>query len=304
MVRQYKIHTALGTSNDEVIDVTNGKVRFYQPSNLGFTQTNSIVFADKIGVMGNSNILQPDIQFKLETFGDSLTENYTLLRDFVQTLQKQPYITLEYQTDIFQVYADLAISEITKTEGYGNNGQFSETITFNVITKWYTYEQLTLKTFENSDVIQGVSKIYGGTSNGSYNYIPNVSYKYYGEYNIQRLSRWQIDYEIFSIYAVLTPTSANIDLTKENPFGIRFFDNDGNNYTSYLFNLTEKPEQITINTDVNNESYTAVVNGNSINIFSQMNFQSFRSRIFSAGTMELENLDTAVINIKRKADFV
>lgn len=303
MVRQYKIHTAFGTVNNEVIDVTNGKVRFYQPSNLGFTQSNSIVFADKIGVIGNSNVLQQDIQFKLETFGDNLAENYTLLRDFVQKLQKQSYITLEYQTDIFQVYADLVISEVTKTEGYGKHGQFSETITFNVITKWYTYEQLTLKTFENSDVIQGISKIYGGTNN-AYNYIPDTSYTYYGEYDINRLSRWQIDYEIFSIYAVLTPTNTNIDLTKENPFGIRFFDNDGNNYTSYLFNLTTKPEQITINTDVNNESYTAVVNGNSINIFSQINFQYFRSRIFSTGTMELQNLDTAVINIKRKADFI
>lgn len=302
MVRQYKIHTALGAQNDEVIDVTNGKVRFYEPSNLGFTQDNSIVFADGIGVLGNTNILQPDIQFKLETFGDNLAENYTLLRNFIQTLQKQKYITLEYQTEIFQVYADLAISEVTKTEGYGNRGQFSETITFKVITKWYTYEQLTLKTFENSDVIQGVSKIYGGT-NGNYNYIPDVSYKYYGEFNIERLSRWQIDYEIFSIQADLAPTSLNVDMSKST-FGIRFFDNFGNNYTSYLFSLTSKPEQISINTDVNNESYTAVLNGNSVNIFSQMNFQYFRSRIFTPGTMELENLDTAIINIKRKADFV
>lgn len=475
MVRQYKIHTALGAQNDEVIDVTNGKVRFYQPSNLGFTQSNSIAFVDNIGVIGNTNISQPDIQFKLETFGDNLAENYTLMRDFIQTLQANKYITLEYQTEISQVYADLAISEVTKTEGYGNHGQFSETITFNVITKWYTYEQLTLKTFENSDVIQGVSKIYGGylnnetpienynrlktsgylnlpnlnllsgtkdfsgawsngtnwtndgtyknltvksyqqpwggifkeytipadgsytwssfvksdletsniyrvlvvngiespivkignkfdwkrdtltlslkqgdkitinygngESNGGklsvagykieqganatnwmplateltrldlaefleYKYIPNVSYKYYGEFNIDRLSRWQVDYEIFSIQAVLTPTIKNVDLINNNSFGIRFFDTDGNNYTSYLFSFTQKPEQITVNTDVNNESYTAVINKNIVNIFSQLDFQRFRTRIFTVGTMELQNLDTAVINIKRKADFV
>lgn len=464
MVRQYKIHTALGAQNDEVIDVTNGKVRFYQPSNLGFTQSNSIAFIDNIGVIGNTNISHPDIQFKLETFGDNLAENYTLMRDFIQTLQANKYITLEYQTEISQVYADLAISEVTKTEGYGNHGQFSETITFNVITKWYTYEQLTLKTFENSDVVQGVSKIYGGyldnetpienynrlkasgslnlpnlnllkntksqsytstgtTNNNSsntypldgvvsdilnkpititynyeitnsvgtwsgsirptyglggtnqsvsntnlsgthketvtltnvgqnpygiltsglptgtkvtitnlkvefsstatpympsaselttddlanffgYNYIPNISYKYYGEFNIERLSRWQIDYEIFSIQAVLTPTAKDINLVTNNSFGIKFFDTDGNNYTSYLFAFTEMPEQISINTDINNESYTAVINRNVVNIFSQLDFQRFRTRIFTVGTMELQNLETAVINIKRKADFV
>lgn len=303
MVRQYKIHTALGAQNDEVIDVTNGKVRFYQPSNLGFTQSNSIAFVDNIGVIGNTNISHPDIQFKLETFGDNLAENYTLMRDFIQTLQANKYITLEYQTEISQVYADLAISEVTKTEGYGNHGQFSETITFNVITKWYTYEQLTLKTFENSNIVQGVSKIYGGTSK-AYNYIPNTSYKYYGEFNIERLSRWQIDYEIFSIQAVLTPTTKDINLMNDNSFGIKFFDTDGNNYTSYLFAFSEIPEQISVNTDVNNESYTAVINRNIVNIFSQLDFQRFRSRIFTVGTMELKNLDTAVINIKRKADFV
>lgn len=301
MVRQYKIHTALGMANDEVIDVTNGKVRFYQPSNLGFSQTNSIVFSDNIGVIGNTSIAQPDIQFKLETFGDNLAENYTLMRDFIQTLQANTYVTLEYQTEIFQVYADLAISEVTKTEGYGNHGQFSETITFNVITKWYTYEQLTLKTFENSDVVNGVTKIYGGTS-GAYNYIPNVSYTYYGEYDIDRLSRWEIEYEIFSISAVLTPLSN--PKTNPNQFGVKFYDEDGNNYTSYLFNFTEKPEQISINTDVNNEYYTAIINRNAVNIFSQLDFQHFRSRIFTVGTMELQNLSTAVINIKRKADFI
>lgn len=303
MVRQYKIHTALGAQNDEVIDVTNGKVRFYQPSNLGFTRTNSIAFTDNIGVLGNSSTSQPDIQFKLETFGDSLEENYTLLRNFVQTLEKLSYITLEYQTDIFQVYADLAISEVTKTEGYGNHGQFSETITFNVITKWYTYEQLTLKTFENSDVVQGVSKIYGGTS-GAYNYIPDTSYKYYGEFNIERLSRWQLDYEVFSFFAELTPRQSKQTAESDNEFGVKFFDPDGNNYTGYLYNLTDTPTQITINTDVNNEYHTAVLNGNTINIFPDLNFQAFRTRLFVAGTMELVNLTTAVIHIKRKANFI
>lgn len=42
MVRQYKIHTNLDGTDDKVWDVTNGKVRFYQPSNLGLQSTNNI----------------------------------------------------------------------------------------------------------------------------------------------------------------------------------------------------------------------------------------------------------------------
>ena len=42
MVRQYKIHTNLDGTDDKVWDVTNGKVRLYQPSNLGLQSTNNI----------------------------------------------------------------------------------------------------------------------------------------------------------------------------------------------------------------------------------------------------------------------
>lgn len=60
------------------------------------------------------------------------------------------------------MYADLALAEVTKTEGYGKNGTFSEKITFDIITKWYTYENLTFDMIENGQVIAGKSKIYGG----------------------------------------------------------------------------------------------------------------------------------------------
>lgn len=160
-VRQYKIHTDLDSENDIVFDVTNGKLRFYAPSNLGITITNNIWSANGIGVKGNSNINQPDITFGVETFGDNLSENYELLTNFIQTILSVKFVTLEYMTENFTVYADLALSEQTKTEGYGRNGTFSETITFQPITKWYTYEKLSFSTIENGDFDQRTSKIYG-----------------------------------------------------------------------------------------------------------------------------------------------
>ncbi len=162
MVRQYKIHTNLDGTGDKIWDVTNGKVRFYQPSNLGLQSTNNIWQSNGIGVMGTRSITQPQIEFKLETFGESLEENYQLMKDFVNDIISKKFVTLEYQTEIFQVYADLALSEVTKTEGYGKNGTFSEKITFDVITKWYTYENLTFDKIQNGKVIAGKSKIYGG----------------------------------------------------------------------------------------------------------------------------------------------
>ena len=162
MVRQYKIHTNLDGTDDKIWDVTNGKVRFYQPSNLGLQSTNNIWQSNGIGVMGTRSITQPQIEFKLETFGESLEENYQLMKDFVNDILSQKFVTLEYQTEIFQVYADLALAEVTKTEGYGKNGTFSETITFDIITKWYTYENLTFDVIQNGQVISGKSKIYGG----------------------------------------------------------------------------------------------------------------------------------------------
>lgn len=162
MVRQYKIHTNLDGADDKVWDVTNGKVRFYQPSNLGLQSTNNIWQSNGIGVMGTRSITQPQIEFKLETFGESLEENYQLMKDFVNDILSQKFVTLEYQTEIFQVYADLALADVTKTEGYGKNGTFSEKITFDIITKWYTYENLTFDMIKNGKVIAGKSKIYGG----------------------------------------------------------------------------------------------------------------------------------------------
>lgn len=162
MVRQYKIHTNLDGTDDKVWDVTNGKVRFYQPSNLGLQSTNNIWQSNGIGVMGTRSITQPQIEFKLETFGESLEENYQLMKDFVNDILSKKFVTLEYQTEIFQVYADLALADVTKTEGYGKNGTFSEKITFDIITKWYTYENLTFEKIQNGKVIAGKSKIYGG----------------------------------------------------------------------------------------------------------------------------------------------
>lgn len=162
MVRQYKIHTNLDGTDDKVWDVTNGKVRFYQPSNLGLQSTNNIWQSNGIGVMGTRSITQPQIEFKLETFGESLEENYQLMKDFVNDILSQKFVTLEYQTEIFQVYADLALSDVTKTEGYGKNGTFSEKITFDIITKWYTYENLTFEMIQNGQIISGKSKVYGG----------------------------------------------------------------------------------------------------------------------------------------------
>ncbi len=45
---------------------------------------------------------------------------------------------------------------------------------------------------QNGKVISGKSKIYGGTAPGDYKYIEGTSYTYYGESDIDRLSRWEI----------------------------------------------------------------------------------------------------------------
>ena len=91
MVRQYKIHTNLDGTDDKVWDVTNGKVRFYQPSNLGLQSTNNIWQSNGIGVMGTRSITQPQIEFKLETFGESLEENYQLMKDFVNDILSKKF---------------------------------------------------------------------------------------------------------------------------------------------------------------------------------------------------------------------
>lgn len=458
MVRQYKIHTNLDGTDDKVWDVTNGKVRFYQPSNLGLQSTNNIWQSNGIGVMGTRSITQPQIEFKLETFGESLEENYQLMKDFVNDILSQKFVTLEYQTEIFQVYADLALSEVTKTEGYGKNGTFSEKITFDIITKWYTYENLTFDMIQNGQIISGKSKIYGGykgtetalqnynrlkanpslnlpnlnllngtssdlktvSANGwgtsslatntvnlekgkvytysvwiqncdidthailyifdsanvqynntgntikagnsgfstvtftvsvdvtryevsigfmesqanyhnisysklkleqystatpwirssseittndiskyfGYNYIQNQAYTYYGETNIDRLSRWDIKDEIFSFVGVLYPHLA------QQVAGVRFLDDIGNEYTAIVFNTEELQDYILINTDVNDETYQGWTGTTALNLFPVLDFERYRTRIIEEGQMELVNLSKAEFKVKRKADFV
>ena len=486
MVRQYKIHTDLDGTDDKVWDVTNGKVRFYQPSNLGLQSTNNIWQSNGIGVMGTRSITQPQIEFKLETFGESLEENYQLMKDFINDILNQKFVTLEYQTEIFQVYADLALADVTKTEGYGKNGTFSEKITFDIITKWYTYENLTFDMIQNGKVIAGKSKIYGGykgsetplqnynrlkaspslnlpnlnllkntrttsaTSNASwwstlfsssqiydsaiksktgvsamtfsfnvyiplnapvghpfglqlkgqnsqahgnvgtndyntitgdywhtigqsdlgktirisipilkgdkyqsfdtaladtdsvtirqktdtpgivystikleegstatpwmpsatelttadiseyfgYNYIENQAYTYYGETNIDRLSRWDIKDEIFSFVGILYPH------LPKTPTGVRFLDDIGNEYTAIVFKTEQVQDYILINTDVNDETYQGWNGTTPLNLFPVMDFERYRTRIIEKGQMELINLSKAEFKIKRKADFI
>ena len=462
MVRQYKIHTNLDGTDDKVWDVTNGKVRFYQPSNLGLQSTNNIWQSNGIGVMGTRSITQPQIEFRLETFGESLEENYQLIKDFVNDILSQKFVTLEYQTEIFQVYADLALADVTKTEGYGKNGTFSEKITFDIITKWYTYENLTFEKIQNGKVIDGKSKIYGGYkgnetplqnynrlkaspslnlpnlnlldgskkytkdhpliasssstdgntpvndvvaknlkagtytlsaksdapwasheagydyklgkvgiwlisyetwewinldtvpktfevhksgdylvrvdiySNGKdivthkfwdfkleqgptatpympsatelttadiseyfgYNYIANQAYTYYGETNIDRLSRWDIKDEIFSFMGILYPQ------LPKTPTGVRFLDDIGNEYTAIVFKAEQAQNYILINTDVNDETYQGWKGTTALNLFPVMDFERYRTRIIEKGQMELINLSKAEFKIKRKAEFV
>ena len=298
MVRQYKIHTNLDGTDDKIWDVTNGKVRFYQPSNLGLQSTNNIWQSNGIGVMGTRSITQPQIEFKLETFGESLEENYQLMKDFVNDILSKKFVTLEYQTEIFQVYADLALADVTKTEGYGKNGTFSEKITFDIITKWYTYENLTFEKIQNGKVIAGKSKIYGGTAPGYYKYIEGISYTYYGESNIERLSRWDIKDEIFSFMGILYPK------LPKTPTGVRFLDDIGNEYTAIVFKTEQVQDYILINTDVNDEIYQGWNGTTPLNLFPVMDFERYRTRIIKKGQMELINLTKAEFKIKRKADFV
>ena len=298
MVRQYKIHTNLDGTDDKVLDVTNGKVRFYQPSNLGLQSTNNIWQSNGIGVMGTRSITQPQIEFKLETFGESLEENYQLMKDFINDILSKKFVTLEYQTEIFQVYADLALADVTKTEGYGKNGTFSEKITFDVITKWYTYENLTFDKIQNGKVIVGKSKIYGGTAPGHYKYIKGISYTYYGETNIDRLGRWDTKGEIFSFMGILYPQ------LPKTPTGVRFLDDIGNEYTAIVFKTEQALDYILINTDVNDEIYQGWNGTTSLNLFPVMDFERYRTRIIKHGQMKLINLSKAEFKIKRKADFV
>lgn len=298
MVRQYKIHLDLDSEEDKIYDVTNGKVRFYQPSNLGLDVTNSIWQSNGVGVMGTRSVTQPQIEFKLETFGDTVKENYELITNFVQDILSKKFVTLEYQTESFQVFADLALANVTKTEGYGFNGQFSETITFDIITKWYTYEELSLILIENGTVT-AKSKIYGGQApNGNYKYIKNQAYTYYGETDIERLTRWDIATDVFSIVGKFVPQSGKAE------FGVQFLDDIGNEYTAIVMKPEEKPDYIMVNTDVNDEFYQAWNGTISLNLFPVLDFQRYRTREIKKGQMVMVNLTEAQLRIKRKVDFI
>lgn len=450
-------------------DVTNGKLRFYEPSNLGIEVVNNMWGTDGIGVLGNRSINQPNIEFKLETFGLTLKENYDMFTEFVNDLLSVRYVTLEYQTESFQVFADIALTNVTKTEGYGQHGQFSETIEFEMVTKWYTFENLTFKTLQNGEIIEGKSKIYGGKYDASpknyypytdlldgfggwtpypdnedwdilpqemggyagimhakkstrsnqqchylphdvpvkagetwtvsfdyrdygwskvttiaqvritetatslaglenfslntteattgwqrkaltftatkdgyllfnfydndntgnheafyrklkvergstasswspdrvqtagYRYIEDVAYTYYGETDISRLSRWDIDSPFFSFIARLTPTKG---LPDNQEYGLQFLNPNGNQYSAILFTFEKAPDQIEINTDVNDEYYLSVIGTNTVNAFPELDFQAYRTRIFTEGQMIMKNLSNVEIRVKRKVDFI
>ena len=220
------------------------------------------------------------------------------MKDFVNDILSEKFVTLEYQTEIFQVYADLALADVTKTEGYGKNGTFSEKITFDIITKWYTYENLTFEKIQNGKVLSGKSKIYGGVAPGNYKYVKGTSYTYYGETNIDRLSHWEIKEEIFSFIGILHQNLYS------KPTGVRFLDTTGNEYTAIIFNMTDKQSYILINTDVNDEIYQGWLGTVPLNLFPALDFERYRTRIIKEGQMELVNLSKAEFKVKRKADFV
>ena len=294
MVRQYKIHTNLDGSDNQIIDLTNGKIRLYQPSDLGIVTNTNIWSSQGLGVFGDTAISHPSMDFRFETFGDDLKENYNLMNDFVSKILAQKYVTVEYTSEMGTFYADVKLSSVTKTEGYGFNGTFSETISFDVINKWYVYEALTFTSFTEGELME-TSKIY---SNSRYTYT-NESYTYYSEDNAERFSKWLIDEGIFSFVARLTPSNS-----KETKYGLRFLDEQANEYTSIILNLNNKPDFIQLNSDVNDEYYQASTANTIVNMFSALDFQKFRTRVFKKGTMELVNLDSVEMNIKRKVDFV
>ena len=294
MVRHYKIHTNIDGSDNKILDMTSGKIRFYQPSDLGLTVNTNVWNSHGIGIFGDSTINHPSIEFSLETFGSTLEENYKIFNEFINLLLSQKYITLEYTTEIGSYFSDIKLSKISKKEGYGFNGTFSETISFDVVAMWYTYEQLKFTKFKNPE-FNDRTKIY---TNSRYTYTDSA-YVYTTEDNIERFSKWLIEENIFSFVARIIPSNST-----EKKFGVRFLDENANEYTSIIFNMANKPDYIQLNTDANDEYYQSVTNGVAVNMFSALDFQKFRTRIFKKGTMELVNLESIEINVKRKVDFV
>ncbi len=149
MVRQYKIHTNLDGNDNKIFDMTSGKIRFYQPSDLGISATTNVWKSDGIGIFGDSQVNHPSLEFRLETFGDSLQENYQIFNEFVNCILSQKFVTLEYTSELGTFYADVKLANVSKTEAYGFNGTFSEKITFDTITAWYTYQALRFEKVEN-----------------------------------------------------------------------------------------------------------------------------------------------------------
>lgn len=297
MIRQFKIHTSLDERDDEVLDVTNGKVRFYNPSNLGLTYTNSIIQNDGLGILGSSAQVLPELSFTLITTGNNQDENYRLLNEFINKIIAKPFVSLEYETETGKFYADLKLSDLTKSESKYSRGEFEETIKFNVITRWYSLEIMTLFTLENSPVVKSRSKIY---SDVGYCY-DNDGYTYYGESDIERFSRWSIDEGVFSFSATLFPFSGAVS---GNNYGLSFLDENLNEYTAIVFKFNEKPEMIKLSTDVNNEYYYNFYRGNVLNSFGALDFQRFRTRLLQKGTMNLIGLSRIEMRVKKKAVFV
>lgn len=95
MVRQYKIHTNLDSDENKTFDMTNGLIRFYEPTNLGLNISSNIWNSQGIGVLGNSTLSHPPIDFKLETFGNDLHENYTIFNEFINAILKEKYVPLK-----------------------------------------------------------------------------------------------------------------------------------------------------------------------------------------------------------------
>lgn len=494
MVRQYKIHTDLDGSENKTYDMTNGIIRFYEPNDLGISMSTNVWSNQGMGVLGNSSISHPNLNFKLETFGSDLKENYTIFNKFINDVISKKYVTLEYTNELGTFYADVTLDTVTKTEGYGFDGTFSETIGFIPVNMWYVYEQLKFSKVQNGE-IDGNTKIYGNkettvypnlnlaphtellmdtnnnfiwgnkasatntityekvsvpnqprlvngihvtqtttgqagwrspyysqtttaslpcspntkytasawiknnattglhislslgvsakvdqtspkflqtditipgdgawhyitythTTNADSNYMwsyvytvngttsadfsfvgyklesgsvatpwmPSQSevkssdyrnygsykydYTYYGEDNVERFSKWKIADGIFSFTARVVPSEVPTTPPTQsgrNDYGVRFLDKDFNEYTAIMFDSTTKPESIQFNTDVNDEYYLAQVGTTTVNVFSALNYQRFRTRLIQKGTMELINVDVVEMNVKRKVEFV
>lgn len=79
MVRTYKILRSILDGNDnEVIDLTDGKIRLYQPSDLGIVTNTNIWSTQGLGVFGDTAISHPSMDFRLETFGITCKKTISL----------------------------------------------------------------------------------------------------------------------------------------------------------------------------------------------------------------------------------